>query len=143
MNTAAARPIMTAAELAEARLAAAHPRAARDPQLAAMLDDIRDTAACLTDPDSSVYGPEPARLLGNTCLTCGETFRTDILGPHVTSVHGGRVASPEQGTGPMVDIRGLTVDQTWDIARAANPEDAALADAYDREQRRANTEQEH
>jgi len=40
---------------AEARLAAAHPKAARDGQLAAMLNDIRDTATSLGDPGSSLY----------------------------------------------------------------------------------------
>jgi hypothetical protein len=37
--------------------------------------------------------PVPARVHGNTCLTCGETFRGDVLGPHIQRVHGGQLES--------------------------------------------------
>ena len=40
-------------------------------------------------------GKPAARLLGSTCLTCGLTFRPDILGQHVTRVHDGRIAPPD------------------------------------------------
>jgi hypothetical protein len=47
--------IMHRLDQAEARLTAAHPKAARDGQLAAMLSDIRDSATSLSDPESSLY----------------------------------------------------------------------------------------
>jgi hypothetical protein len=52
---AAAGSIAHRLDQIEARLAAAHPKAARDGQLAAMLNDIRDSATCLGDPESSLY----------------------------------------------------------------------------------------
>lgn len=51
-------------------------------------------AVAAPNPDTPPEDPDPgpARLAGNTCLTCHLTFRPDILGQHVDRVHGGRVA---------------------------------------------------
>ena len=47
-------------------------------------------AAKLAEAEASATAP--ARIIGNTCLNCKETFRADVLGPHIVQVHDGRVA---------------------------------------------------
>lgn len=46
----------------------------------------------MSDEDAVAYtrDTEPARITGDTCLTCGLTFRSDVLGPHIIRVHDGQ-----------------------------------------------------